>query len=104
VSGSRETTWRVTAGRAYLRSVTNPDPRPARPFSPTYAPRPRTAERRSTSGLVLPGTESTAWMLGLTPVSAPNTWLDKLARVYLVARDYLTSSETARGRAFDRDQ
>ncbi len=43
-------------------------------------------------------------MLGLSPVPAPNTWLDKLARVYLVARDYLTSFEAARGRAFDRDQ
>ena len=43
-------------------------------------------------------------MLGLSPVPAPNTWLDKLARVYLVGRDYLTSFEAARGRAFDRDQ
>jgi hypothetical protein len=62
------------------------------------------AERRSASGLVLPGIRSTAWMLGLSPVPAENTWLDRLARVYLVAGDYLTSFETARGRVFDRDQ
>ena len=62
------------------------------------------AERRSASGLVLPGIRSTAWMLGLSPVPAENTWLDRLARVYLVARDYLTSFEAARGREFDRDQ
>ena len=62
------------------------------------------AERRSASGLVLPGIRSTAWMLGLSPVPAENTWLDRLARVYLVARDYLTSFEAARGRVFDRDQ
>ena len=43
-------------------------------------------------------------MLGLSPVPAENTWLDRLARVYLVARDYLTSFEAARRRVFDRDQ
>ena len=60
--------------------------------------------RTSASGLVLPGIPSTAWMLGLSPVLAENTWLDRLARVYLVARDYLTAFDTARGRAFDGDQ
>lgn len=62
------------------------------------------AERRSASGLVLPGIRSTAWMLGLAPVPAENTWLDRLARVYMVARDYLAPFEAARGRVFDRDQ
>ena len=62
------------------------------------------AERRSASGLVLPGIRSTAWMLGLAPVPAENTWLDRLAQVYLVARDYLVPFEAARGRVFDREQ
>ena len=60
--------------------------------------------RTSASGLVLPGVSSTAWMLGLAPVSEEHTWPDKLIRVYLVARDYLAPFDTARGRDFDRDQ
>ena len=42
--------------------------------------------------------------MACSPVPEENTWLDRLARVYLVARDYLTSFETARGRVFDRNQ
>jgi hypothetical protein len=41
-------------------------------------------------------------MLGLSPVPAENIWLDRLARVYLVARAYLTSFEAVRGRVFAR--
>lgn len=53
--------------------------------------------RTSASGLVLPGVSSTAWMLGLAPAPEEHTWLDKLIRVYLVARDYLPPFDTARG-------
>ena len=60
--------------------------------------------RTSVSGLVMSGISSTAWMLGLTPVPEENAWLDKLVRVYLVARDYLVPYEAAQGRVFDRDQ
>ncbi len=60
--------------------------------------------RTSASGLVLPGISSTAWMLGLTPVPEENAWLDKLVRVYLVARDYLAPYEAAQRRVFDRGQ
>jgi hypothetical protein len=60
--------------------------------------------RTSASGLILPGISATAWMLGLTPVRGENTWLDRLARVYLIARDYLAAFDAARGRPFDRDQ
>jgi len=67
-------------------------------------PRAPMGSRTSASGLVLPGIPSTAWMLGLSPVPGENTWLDRLARVYLVARDYLASFDTARRRVFDRDQ
>jgi hypothetical protein len=43
-------------------------------------------------------------MLGLAPVPEEHTWLDKLIRVYLVARDYLAPFDITRGRDFDRDQ
>jgi hypothetical protein len=43
-------------------------------------------------------------MLGPTPVPMENAWLDKLVRVYLIARDYLAPFDAARGRVFDRDQ
>jgi hypothetical protein len=36
-------------------------------------------------------------------VPEENAWLDKLVRVYLVARDYLAPYEAAQGRVFDRD-
>lgn len=42
-------------------------------------------------------------MLGLAPVPEGNAWLDKLVRVYLIAREYLVPFEAARGREFDRD-
>lgn len=45
--------------------------------------------RKSVSGLVLPGIDSTAPMLGLTQVPTENAWLHKLARVYPIARAYL---------------
>lgn len=60
--------------------------------------------RTSASGLVLPGMNSTAPMPGPTPVPTENVWLDKLVRVYLIAREYLTPFDEARGRVFDRDQ
>jgi hypothetical protein len=60
--------------------------------------------RASSSGLVLPGIPTTAWMLGLSPVPEENAWLDRLTRVYLLARDYLVSYEDSRGRVFNRDQ
>jgi hypothetical protein len=83
--------------------VHNGDRHQARLFMPALQRAPM-GSRTSASGLVLPGIPSTAWMLGLSPVPGENTWIDKLARVYLVARDYLTPFHAARGRVFDRDQ
>jgi hypothetical protein len=68
------------------------------------APRPTPAPARTTSsGLVLPGIPSTAWMLGLAPVPEGHAWLDNLVKLHLPARKYLAPFEAARGREFDRD-
>jgi hypothetical protein len=42
-------------------------------------------------------------MPGAEPVAGGNVWLERLVRVYLVARDYLVTFDQARGRDFDRD-
>jgi hypothetical protein len=77
-----------------------------RPAHGLFVPIPQTAppaDRRSASGLVLPGIPSTAWMLGLAPVPEGHAWLDNLVRVYVIAREYLGPFEAACGRDFDRD-
>lgn len=60
--------------------------------------------RRSAAGLVLPGVDDAARMLGLMPVRGSSAFVDRLMRVYLIAREYLEGFERARGRVFDRDQ
>ena len=83
---------RMVTGRGSAHGLFVPIPRAAPP-----------ADRRSASGLVLPGISSTAWMLGLAPVPEGHAWLDNLVRVYVIAREYLGPFEAACGRDFDRD-
>jgi uridine phosphorylase len=53
---------------------------------------------------VLPETSLATWTPSSGPVVGSNVWLDRLVRVYLVARDYLVTFDRARGRRFDRGQ
>lgn len=75
-----------------------------RMFVPRAAQRMPVVTRRSASGLVLPGVDDAARRLGLTPVLGESVFVERLTRVYLIAREYLEGFETRRGRKYKRDQ
>ena len=79
------------------------DRRP-RVFVPGTAQRVPVVTRRSASGLVLPGLDDAARRLGLTPVLGEDAFVERLTRVYLIAREYLEDFESARGRKYERNQ
>ena len=71
---------------------------------PGAAQRVPVVARRSASGLVLPGVNDAAQLFGLMPVLGENAFLERLVRVYVIAREYLEGFERTRGRVFDRNQ
>jgi hypothetical protein len=77
---------------------------PSRLFVPGAARRVPVVTRRSASGLVLPGVDDAARRFGLTPVLGENAFVERLSRVYLIAREYLEGFENVRGRKYERDQ
>lgn len=78
--------------------------RRSRLFVPGAARKVPVVTRRSASGLVLPGVDDVARMLGLTPVLGESAFVERLSRVYLIAREYLEGFESARGRKYERDR
>jgi hypothetical protein len=85
----------------YPWCVPDQDRSPTRRFAVSRPQAPTAG--RSASGLVVPGTSSTSWMLDTGPVHELNAWLSNMARSYLIAREYLEPAEAARGRVFNRD-
>ncbi|MCX4970554.1 hypothetical protein OHA98_38570 [Streptomyces sp. NBC_00654] len=65
-----------------------------------FLPLPPAAGSAAGAGSAQPGRAWAAQRLGLTPVPASASWLE-LARVYVIAREYLGPAEHARGRELD---
>jgi hypothetical protein len=95
----------LTAPGSDLAAPENSDmDRRPRMFVPGAVQRVPVVTRRSGSGLVLPGVDDATQRLGPTPVLGENAFVERLTRVYLIAREYLEGFESARGRKYERNQ